>query len=69
MGFFTEIKTLDQINRFDVEKVQVYDANRNEVPGAFSLQRTDTGQHLGMVGKSYRPIQLEEMLDVLNTAS
>ena len=69
MGFFTEIKTLDEIDQFEVEKVQVYDARHNEVPGAFSLQRTDTGQHLGMVGKSYRPIQLEEMLDVLNTAS
>lgn len=69
MGFFQQINSLDQIDRFDVEKVEVFDAKNNIIPGAYSLQRIDNGRHLGMVGRSYRPIQLEEMLDVVNTAS
>ena len=35
----------------------------------YSLERSDTGAHLGSCGNKYRPIQMEEMFDILNTAS
>jgi len=69
MGFFTEIESLEQVPQFEVSKEPVFDRNSNSIPGAFSLRRTDTGHHLGMVGESYRPIQMEEMVDVINKAS
>lgn len=69
MGFFKEIETLDEVNQFNVEKVQAYDANQRKLPNVYSLQRSDCGTHLGIVGSSYRPIQMDEMVDVLNTAS
>ena len=69
MGFFTEIESLEQVPQFEVVKEPVFDRDRNSIPGAYSLQRTDTGCHLGMVGESYRPIQMSEMVDIMSRAS
>ena len=68
MGFLTEIKTLEEVPRFEVVKEPLYDSRGNH-DGVFALQRTDTNAHLGSCGVKYRPIQMEEMFDVLNTAS
>jgi len=69
MGFFKQIETLDQVPQFNVEKVKVFDANNREIPNTYSLQRDDNNEHLGMVKENYRPIQMDEMVDILNTAS
>jgi len=69
MGFFSEIKSLDEIEQFEIEKVGIKDVNDRVIPGVFSVQRTDTAQHLGVVKKNYRPIQMSEMLDIIGTAS
>ena len=66
MGFITEIKSLEDVPQFEVEKVGVNDSYGREIPGVYSLQREDTNQHLGMVGETYRPIQMSEMVDVLD---
>ena len=58
MGFFKEITGLDEIDQFEIEKVGIKDVNNREIPGVFSVQRTDTAQHLGVVKKNYRPIQM-----------
>ena len=68
MGFLTEIKTLEEVPRFEVVKEPLYDSRGNH-DGVFALQRSDTNAHLGSCGVKYRPIQMEEMFDVLNTAS
>ena len=68
MGFLTDIKTLEEVPRFEVVKEPLYDSRGNH-DGVFALQRTDTNAHLGSCGVKYRPIQMEEMFDVLNTAS
>ncbi len=69
MGFFTNIESLDQVPQFEVDKIPVFDRGHKRIPGAYSLQRTDTGTHFGMVGESYRPIQMDEMVDVIDRAS
>ena len=66
MGFITKIKSLEEVPQFEVEKLGVSDAEGREIPGVYSLQRQDTNQHLGMVGEGYRPIQMSEMIDVLD---
>ena len=68
MGFITEIKTLEEVPRFEVVKEPLYDSRGNH-DGVFALQRSDTNAHLGSCGVKYRPIQMEEMFDVLDTAS
>jgi len=68
MGFINRIESLNEVPQFNVEKVPLFDANHRPID-AYSLQRTDTNQHLGVVGERYRPIQMEEMVDVLNRAS
>jgi len=68
MGFITNIQSLEEVPQFNVEKVPLFDANHQPI-NAFSLQRTDTNEHLGVVGERYRPIQMEEMIDVLDKAS
>lgn len=68
MGFITKIQSLEEVPQFNVEKVPLFDANHQPI-NAFSLQRTDTNQHLGVVGERYRPIQMGEMIDVLDKAS
>ena len=69
MGFFNEITTLDEVPQFEVEKVALRDVNGNSIPKAYSLQRVDNSQHLGIVKEGYRPIQIEEMLNVIKDAS
>tara|TARA_B100001094_G_scaffold84611_1_gene80932 strand:- start:624 stop:1466 length:843 start_codon:yes stop_codon:yes gene_type:complete len=69
MGFFNKIESLEEIPQFEVEKVELYDAHRRAIPDTYSLQRTDDHTHLGVVKEKYVPIQLEEMLDIINTAS
>ena len=69
MGFFNEITSLNEIDQFEIEKVGIKDVNDRVIPGVFSVQRTDTAQHLGVVKKNYRPIQMSEMLDIIGTAS
>lgn len=69
MGFFKEIAGLEEIEQFEIEKVGIKDVNNRAIPGVFSVQRTDTAQHLGVVKKNYRPIQMSEMLDIIDTAS
>tara|TARA_R100000951_G_scaffold108454_1_gene104649 strand:+ start:1477 stop:2310 length:834 start_codon:yes stop_codon:yes gene_type:complete len=69
MGFFKEITTLDEVPQFEVEKVALRDVNGNSIPKAYSLQRVDNSQHLGIVKEGYRPIQIEEMLNVIDDAS
>ena len=69
MGFITEIKSLSEVPQFEVEKVPVFDAGRRAIEGVYSLQRSDTHQHLGMVKDKYRPIQMDEMIDIISEAS
>ena len=68
MGFLTEIETLEEVPRFEVNKVPLKN-DRGEHNGVFALERSDNGAHLGSCGRKYRPIQMDEMFDILNTAS
>ena len=68
MGFLTEINTLEEVPRFEVNKVPLKN-DRGEHNGVFALERSDNGAHLGSCGRKYRPIQMEEMFDILDTAS
>lgn len=43
-----------------VEKRELRDADYRRVPGKFVVVRTDTGEHLGVVSASYRPLQNKE---------
>lgn len=69
MGFITKIDSLEDIDTFEVEKAQVFYQGDVPVPDTFSLRRVDNHHHLGIVGKNYRPIQMDEMIDVLDKAS
>ena len=69
MGFFREIHSLNDVEQFATEKVAIQDANGRTIPGAFSLQRSDTNEHLSVVRESYRPIQMDEMFDIIDRAS
>jgi hypothetical protein len=68
MGFLTEIETLEEVPRFEVNKVPLKN-DRGEHNGVFALERSDNGAHLGSCGNKYRPIQMDEMFDILNSAS
>ena len=69
MGFITNINSLEEIPRFNVVKEEVFDSKGSRVPNLFSLMREDTRVHLGVCRSSYRPIQLDEMLDIVDTAT
>ena len=79
MGFITQINSLADIETFTVEKTPLFmerisnggnnQSIMKDVPDTFSLRRADNHQHLGIVGKNYRPIQMEEMVDILDRAS
>jgi len=70
MGFITQINSLDEIDAFKVEKAPLFfRGETSPIPDTFSLRRVDNHEHLGIVGKNYRPIQMEEMIDVLDRAS
>ena len=68
MGFLKTIKTLEEVPRFEVVKEPLYDS-RGQHDGVYALQRSDTNAHLGACGRKYRPIQMDEMFDILDTAS
>ncbi len=69
MQLLTPIKSLAEVPRFEIVKEEVFDSRGGRVPGLFSLMREDTRTHLGVCREKYRPIQLEEMLDIVNTAT
>lgn len=69
MGFMTEIANLEQVPRFNVIKEEMFDSRGSRVKGVFSLMREDTRDHLGICRDKYRPIQLDEMLDIVQTAT
>lgn len=69
MGFITKINSLEEVPQFIIDKVPVYDGEQNRIPDTYSLKRSDTHDHVGIVGKKYRPIQMEEMVDILDRAS
>lgn len=70
MGFITKINSLDEIDAFKVEKAPLFFRGEiSPIPDTFSLRRVDNHEHLGIVGKNYRPIQMDEMIDVLDRAS
>ena len=69
MGFFNKITSLNQIPQFKVEKVGLVDTNNRVIPDTYSLQRADDHTHLGVVKEKYVPIQLDEMVNIIDTAS
>lgn len=69
MGFITKIDSLNDIEQFEVEKVPLFDAGGRSIENVYSLQRSDTHQHLGVVKEKYRPIQMNEMIDMISEAS
>ena len=69
MGFFTNINSLADVPTFDVVKEKLYDAGGSLIKGAYSLQRSDTQEHFGMCSDMYRPIQMDEMFDVIDEAT
>lgn len=69
MPFFTNISTLEDVPAFNIAKEPLFDSRGAEIKNLFSLMREDTRDHIGVCRGSYRPIQMDEMLDVLNTAT
>jgi len=69
MPLFTNISTLEDIPAFEIKKEQLFDSRGAEIKNLFSLMREDTRDHIGVCRGSYRPIQMNEMLDVLDTAT
>lgn len=69
MGFITKIDSLNDIEQFEVEKVPLFDGSGRCIENVYSLQRSDTNQHLGVVKEKYRPIQMNEMIDMISEAS
>jgi len=68
MPFITEINSLEEVPRFNVVKEPLFDSRGKSV-GAFSIMREDNRAHLGICKDKYRPVQMEEMLDIVNTAT
>lgn len=69
MGIITPISSLEDITRFNVVKEPVFDSQNKRIEGLFSLMRDDTRQHIGVCKGKYRPIQIDEMLDILDTST
>tara|TARA_R110001592_G_scaffold274961_1_gene541905 strand:+ start:921 stop:1742 length:822 start_codon:yes stop_codon:yes gene_type:complete len=69
MGFITKIQSLEEVPQFIIDKVPVYDEEQKRIPDTYSLKRSDTHAHVGIVREKYRPIQMVEMLDILDRAS
>jgi hypothetical protein len=68
MGFLNKIKGLSEVPQFNVYKEPLFDSRGSQIPNLFSLQREDTNEHLGTCSESYRPIQMDEMIDTIKTA-
>lgn len=69
MGLFTKIDSLEEVPQFNVVKEEVFDSRGGRVNGLYSLMREDTRDHLGVCRDKYRPIQMGEMLDIIDTAT
>jgi hypothetical protein len=69
MGLFTKINSLEEVPQFNVVKEEVFDSRGDRVNGLYSLMREDTRDHLGVCRDKYRPIQMGEMLDIIDTAT
>jgi len=69
MPLFSNISTLEDVPAFSIAKEPLFDSRGAEIKNLFSLMREDTRAHIGVCRGSYRPIQMDEMLDVLNTAT
>lgn len=69
MPLFTEIKNLQDIPTFSVKKEEVFDSHGKRIEKLFSLMREDTRDHIGVCRSSYRPIQMDEMLDIVDNAT
>jgi hypothetical protein len=69
MPLFTEINSLDEIPSFEIVKEEVFDSRGVRVNNLFSLMRNDTRDHIGVCRSAYRPIQMSEMLDILDDAT
>jgi|GEM_PF-5379121 len=69
MGFLTNIKSLDEVPQFEVIKEPLFDSRNEPIPNLFSLMRTDSREHLGSCTNSYRPIQMNEMIETIKVAS
>lgn len=67
--FMTQIASLEDIPRFNVVKEEVFDSRGSRVPGLYSLMRDDNRAHLGVCRDKYRPIQMDEMLDIIDAAT
>ena len=69
MGLFTKIDSLEEVPQFNVVKEEIFDSHGSRLKGLYSLMREDTRDHLGVCRDKYRPIQLGEMLDIIDTAT
>lgn len=69
MPLFTEINSLQDIPTFSVKKEEVFDSRGTRIEKLFSLMREDTRDHIGVCRSSYRPIQMDEMLDIVDNAT
>lgn len=69
MGFISNIKSLSEVPQFEVVKDPLVSTITGErIPNLFSLHRADTREHLGTCTESYRPIQMDEMIDTITSA-
>ena len=68
MPILTSINALEDIPTFNIVKEEVFDSRGARIPSTFSLMREDSRSHLGICKADYRPIQIDEMLDVVKTA-
>lgn len=69
MPLFTEINSLSEIPSFNIKKEEVFDSQGSRINNLFSLMRDDTRDHLGVCRSAYRPIQMDEMLEILDKAT
>ena len=68
MPILTNIQSLEDIPTFNIVKEEIFDSRGERIPKTFSLMREDTRNHMGLCKADYRPIQLNEMIDVVDTA-
>jgi hypothetical protein len=68
MKVFKQINGLGDIPHFNVTKQPLFTAAGIQIPKLFSLTRDDTNNHIGICSNIYRPIQIDEMVDTIETA-
>ena len=68
MPILTNIQSLEDVPTFNIVKEEIFDSRGERIPKTFSLMREDTRTHMGLCKADYRPIQLNEMIDVVHTA-